>query len=186
MDSVKQVQKGAVPKNIQGPSEVMRQYLAFTLGHETYAIEVAVLKEIIPFGGLTEIPLMPAVIRGVINLRGAVVPVVDLAVRFGRPPQDPQHRACIVVLEVAGPSGRVELGVMVDSVNEVLELGDSLIEPPPRFGNAIDAEFISGIGRVGDGFIILLDVSRALSPDELACLDTSGAKACLEDPPPAS
>ena len=152
------------------PVEHREQYLAFTLGGETFAMDIRSICEVIQFGGMTEVPLMPPFIRGVINLRGSVVPVIDLFVRFGRPPCAAAHRTCIVILELSQGEGTAELGVMVDNVSEVLSIAASEVEPAPSFGSDIRAEFIAGVAKVGERFVILLDVNRVLSVDELAAL----------------
>ena len=150
--------------------EQREQYLAFTLGGETFAMDIRSIREVIQFGGITEVPLMPPFIRGVINLRGSVVPVIDLYVRFGRQPGAVAQRTCVVILELAQGDGAVELGVMVDNVSEVLSIAASEIEPAPAFGNDLRAEFIAGVAKVGDRFVVLLDVNHVLSVDELAAL----------------
>jgi len=152
------------------PVERREQYLAFTLGGETFAMDIRSIREVIQFGGITEVPLMPPFIRGVINLRGSVVPVIDLFVRFGRPACAVAHRTCIVILELTQGENTAELGVMVDNVSEVLSIGTSEVEPAPSFGSDIRAEFIAGVAKVGERFVILLDVNRVLSVDELAAL----------------
>ena len=146
------------------------QYLAFTLTGETFAMDIRAIREVIQFGGITQVPLMPPFIRGVINLRGAVVPVIDLSVRFGRSATVPGHRTCIVILELTQGEETTELGVMVDNVSEVLSIGESEVEPAPAFGGGIAAEFIAGVAKVGERFVILLDVNHVLSVDELAAL----------------
>lgn len=150
--------------------ERREQYLAFSVGGETFAMDIRSIREVIQFGGITEVPLMPPFIRGVINLRGSVVPVIDLCVRFGRPPSAVAQRTCIVILELAQGEGTAELGVMVDNVSEVLSIAASEIEPAPAFGNDLRSEFISGVAKVGERFVILLDVNHVLSIDELAAL----------------
>jgi purine-binding chemotaxis protein CheW len=156
-------------------AEQKTQYLAFSLGGESFAMGIRSIKEVIQYGALTEVPLMPDFIRGVINLRGAVVPVIDLSVRFGRPPTDVARRTCIVILEVTGIGGEeVELGFMVDTVSEVLEIGDSEIEPAPSFGSTLRSEFIAGVGKVAGRFVILLDVNHVLSIEEMAALTGGG------------
>src|SRR5512142_1928331 len=110
------------------------QYLAFSLSGETFAMDIRSIKEVIQFAGLTEVPLMPAFIRGVINLRGSVVPVIDLSVRFGRAVTEITRRTCIVILEAGPADERSVLGIMVDNVSEVLEIGAQDIGPPPSFG----------------------------------------------------
>ena len=152
------------------PVERREQYLAFTLGGETFAMDIRSIREVIQFGGITEVPLMPPFIRGVINLRGSVVPVIDLCVRFGRPATAVANRTCIVLLELTQGDAIAELGVIVDTVSEVLSIGESEIEPAPAFGNDIRTEFIAGVAKVGERFVILLDVNHVLSVDELAAL----------------
>jgi purine-binding chemotaxis protein CheW len=156
------------------------QYLTFLLTGEMYAVGILNVKEIIEYGNLTEIPMMPAFIRGVINLRGAVVPVVDLSARFGHTQSDVGKRTCIVIVEVRQDDGRHDLGIMVDAVSEVLEIPGSDIEPPPSFGAKIRADFIAGMGKVAGKFVILLDIQRVLSVDEMAALGTAGGQATSE------
>jgi len=146
------------------------QYLAFGLGGESFAMGIRAIKEVIQFGGITAVPLMPDFIRGVINLRGAVVPVIDLSVRFGRPPTDVARRTCIVVLDVEHEGYGLELGVIVDTVSEVLEIAEADIEPTPSFGCSLRSEFLVGVGKVGGKFVILLDVDHVLSIGDLASL----------------
>ncbi len=154
-------------------AENKSQYLAFVLGGEHFAMDIRAVKEVIQYGSLTEVPLMPDFLRGVINLRGAVVPVIDLSVRFGRPLTDIARRTCVVILEVGEAGHEIELGVIVDNVSEVLEIGPSEIEPAPSFGTTLRSEFIAGVGKVGERFVILLDVAHVLSIEEMAALDES-------------
>ncbi|BDU72218.1 chemotaxis protein CheW [Mesoterricola silvestris] len=148
--------------------QASRQYLAFVLDGETYAMEIRSIKEVIQYGALTRVPMMPAFIRGVINLRGAVVPVLDLAVRFGRGAREPSRRTCVVVLEVDHPGGALALGFLVDQVRAVLDIAAADIEPPPAFGGSLRSDFLEGIGKVDGEFMILLDVDRVLSVEELS------------------
>lgn len=150
------------------------QYLTFHLGGETFALEIRHIKEIIEYGGVTEVPLMPAFLRGVINLRGSVVPVIDLAVRFGRAPTAIGKRSCIVIVEVEYGGGWHDLGVIVDAVNEVLELAPGDIEPTPSFGAGLRSEFIRGMGKLGNGFVIVLSLDNVLSINEMAELVDGG------------
>lgn len=145
-----------------------QQYLTFMLGGEVFALGILGIKEIIEYGQLTEVPRMPEFIRGVINLRGAVVPVVDLGARFGRQASAIGKRTCIVILEVKNDEDTQVVGVMVDAVNEVLEIPGSEIEPAPSFGAKIRADFIHGMGKVDGKFVIILDADRVLSVDEIA------------------
>jgi purine-binding chemotaxis protein CheW len=150
--------------------EHREQYLAFSLGRETFAMDIRSIREVIQFGAITEVPLMPPFIRGVINLRGSVVPVIDLGVRLDREATAVANRTCIVILELNGGESQAELGVIVDHVSEVLSIGQSEVEPAPAFGSDLRSEFIAGVAKVGDHFVIILDVNRVLSVDELAAL----------------
>lgn len=160
-----------------------QQFLTFLLGGEMYALGILNVKEIIEYGQLTEIPMMPSTIRGVINLRGAVVPVIDLAARFGGQPSQVQRRTCIVIVEITQDDAKLDIGIMVDAVSEVLEIARSEIEPPPSFGAKIRADFIDGMGKVNGKFVIILNIQRVLSVDEMASLATvsqSGADGAQE------
>ncbi len=154
----------------QTAAESPQQYLTFVLGGEMFAVGILNVKEIIEYGHLTEIPMMPAFIRGVINLRGAVVPVIDLAARFGGAQSQAGKRTCIVIVEVSENDFRHDIGIMVDAVSEVIEIPASDIEPPPSFGARIRADFIHGMGKVAGKFVILLNIVKVLSIDEIAML----------------
>lgn len=160
---------------LESPSSVpeTRQYLTFTLAGEQFAVGTLSVKEIIEYGQLTGVPMMPPSIRGVINLRGSVVPVIDLGARFGGRQTEAGRRTCIVILEVDHADEQQVIGVLVDAVNEVLEIAPADIEPPPAFGAHIRTDFIQGMGKVGGRFVILLDIGRVLSVDELAALAQS-------------
>lgn len=146
------------------------QYLTFLLGGEMFAIGILNIKEIIEYGNLTSVPMMPGFIRGVINLRGRVVPVIDLSVRFGRKAGEPTKRTCNVILEVESGDERLDVGVVVDAVSEVLEIPVGDIEPPPSFGAKVRADFIAGMGKVAGKFVIILNLAKVLSVDELVAL----------------
>jgi purine-binding chemotaxis protein CheW len=152
------------------------QYLTFVLGGEMFALNILTIKEILEFGSLTEVPMMPDFVRGVINLRGRVVPVVDLQQRLGKASSQNTKRTCIVIVEVGVEDERQDIGVIVDSVSEVLEIPGSDIEPPPSFGAKIRADFIEGMGKVSGKFVILLKASMVLSVDELAELSEQAQK----------
>ncbi|MBI3376555.1 MAG: purine-binding chemotaxis protein CheW [Betaproteobacteria bacterium] len=152
------------------------QYLTFSLGGEMYALGILNIKEIIEFGNLTEIPMMPAFIRGVINMRGSVVPVVDLLARFGGKKTEAGRRTCIVIIELSLDGERHDIGVMVDAVSAVLEIPRTEIEPPPSFGAKIRTDFIDGMGKVAGKFVIILNSERVLSVDEMAVLANAGAQ----------
>lgn len=151
------------------PIAEIQQYLSFVVGGETYALGILDVKEIIEYSTVTRVPMMPMTIRGIINLRGKVVPVIDLGVRFSNTPTEPSRRTCIVIVEVETENNaRHDMGVMVEAVNEVLDISPENIEPAPAFGSSVRADFIRGMGRVADRFVILLDVKKVLSVDELA------------------
>lgn len=156
-------------------AEEHSQYLTFKLGREMFAIGIRNIREIIEHGNLTTVPMMPEFVRGVLNLRGSVVPVIDLAARFGRGAGGSNRRSCIVIVEVEGQSGLQEIGVIVDEVSEVLEIPPSEVEPPPSFGTRIRTDFISGMGKVHGGFVIMLNVQRVLDVDEIAALPGTAA-----------
>lgn len=147
-----------------------QQYLTFTLSGESYAISIQSIKEIIQHGDLTEVPRMPEFIRGVINLRGAVVPVIDLSSRFGKAPTVVGRRNCIIITEVEVGTETQSVGVMVDAVNAVLEIPASEIEPAPKFGATIHTDFIAGMGKIDGKFVIILNVQYVLSMDDMAAL----------------
>ena len=143
------------------------QYLTFMLAGEVFAIGILAIKEIIEYHGLTEVPMMPSCVRGVINLRGAVVPVMDMLARFGRPSSPITKRSCIVIVEVELEDEHQVIGVIVDAVNEVLDIAAADIEPAPAFGARIRSDFIHGMGKVKGKFVILLNPNSVLSIDEI-------------------
>ena len=151
-------------------SESMRQFLTFRIADEAFGMELSQTREIIEFDGVTKVPLMPSFLIGVINLRGEVVPVIDLAVRLGRPPITIKRRTCVIVVELESDGKDYTLGLLADAVNEVAEIASSDIEAAPAFGAKIRAEFIQGIAKNGDEFVIILDADNALSLRELAKL----------------
>jgi len=151
------------------------QYLTFLLGSEMFAIDILGIKEIIEYGSLTSVPMMPEFIRGVINLRGAVVPVVDLTARFGRAASAVTRRSCIVIIEAKSEGENQEIGVVVDAVSEVLEIPAAEIEPAPSFGAKIHIDFIKGMGKVKDKFVIILDADKVLSLNEMSMLLGTGS-----------
>ena len=160
--------------------EEQQQYLTFMLSGETYAISILRIKEIIQYGQLTAVPRMPDFIRGVINLRGAVVPVIDLSARFGKPPTSVGPRNCIIIIEVAIGEESQNVGVMVDVVNAVLEIPANEIEPAPTFGANIRTDFIAGMGKGNGKFVIILNIQQVLSMDDMAVLATVGSASAGE------
>ena len=159
----------AVAVAAQAAPVEQKQYLTFMLGGEMFSIGILCIREIIWYSNLTEVPMMPACIRGVINLRGAVVPVMDLSNRFGKPATPVTKSTCIIIVEVQtqNEGERLSMGVVVDSVQAVLEIAASDIEPPPSFGAKIRSDFIEGIGKVNGKFVILLNVNNVLSMQEI-------------------
>jgi purine-binding chemotaxis protein CheW len=146
-----------------------RQYLTFVVGGEVFAVLISAVKEIIEYRHPTVVPMMPSFMRGVINLRGRVVPVIDLAARFGRGKGETTRRSCVVIVEINSEQQHV-IGVAVDAVNAVLDIADTDIEPAPSFGAKLRADFISGMGKVADKFVIILQIEKVLSVDELSSL----------------
>lgn len=149
-------------------SDEAEQYLTFMLSGKAYGLDILNIKEIIEYGDLTEVPMTPDFISGVINLRGSVVPVIDLGQRFSGKPIEHTKRTSIIILEVKDDDLKIEIGVTVDMVNEVLDIHPGEIEPPPALGNQIQTSFISGMAKVDGSFLILLDVENILSIDELS------------------
>lgn len=147
-----------------------KQYLTFKLADELFGMELSQTREVIEYEGVTKVPLMPGFLNGVINLRGEVVPVIDLAIRLGRSPIEIKKRTCIIIVEHNHEGYDLTLGLLADAVSEVAEIDDSDIEDAPAFGAKIRAEFIQGIAKKNEEFVILLDANRTLSARELAKL----------------
>jgi len=150
--------------------ENITQFLTFILNTEVYGINILNIREIIDYGNITRVPMMPGFVAGVINLRGSVVPVVDLALRFSEKPSERTKRSSIVILEVEYEEQKLEVGITVDEVNEVLDISLTEIEPAPSFGTKIRTDFISGMGKVNDQLLVLLDIENILSVDELSAV----------------
>ena len=171
---VRSEQQTGVSSGEETDEEEQNQYLTFLLGGEMFAIPILNIKEIIEYSGLTTVPMMPEFIRGVINLRGSVVPVVDLSVRFGRSVVPVTKRTCIVIIETESEGEKQDVGVVVDSVSEVLEIHRTDVEQAPSFGARIRSDFIQGMGKIAGKFVIILNVNRVLSIDEMAMLGQVG------------
>lgn len=140
-------------------------------------MDIRTVREIIQYGAMTTVPLMPKFVRGVINLRGAVVPVIDLQARFGRPAAEISKKTCIVIFDALREGERVELGLMVDAVSEVVEIATDQIEPPPSFGGAVKRDFIRGMGKMGNRFVIVLEPDKAFDIEDMARLAESSLSA---------
>jgi purine-binding chemotaxis protein CheW len=147
------------------------KYLTFTLDNEEYGISILKIKEIIGMMSITPVPRTPEFVKGVINLRGKVIPVVDLRLRFGMKAMDYTERTCIVVVEITGQAGTILMGCVVDSVSEVLNIKAEEIEDTPSFGTRLDTAFILGMAKMEGGVKILLEIDQVLSTEEVAILD---------------
>ncbi|MBW0434809.1 MULTISPECIES: chemotaxis protein CheW [Leptospira] len=162
------------------------QFLTFCLGDEHYGIGILHIKEIIEYSGLTTVPLMPEFIPGVINLRGNVVPVVDLKHKFFKSKIEPDRKTCVIIVELhSGRDGdrkeKTDLGILVESVNEVVSISGSDIEPAPTFGSKIKVDFILGMARQENGFIIILNTDKILNLEELTSLEENQSAEALAE-----
>jgi purine-binding chemotaxis protein CheW len=164
-------------------SNVAVQYLAFKLGDEVYAVDVAKVREILDFPPITKVPRTPEFMRGVINLRGSVVPVVDMRLKFGMPITERSVNTCIVVVEAQLDNELTTIGALADSVQEVIELTPSNIEPPPRIGSRLKVEFLKGMGKIGENFLMILDIDKVFSSSEIIMVrDAAAAGKDLVEP----
>ena len=147
------------------------KYLTFSLADEEYGIGILKIREIIGMMPITSVPQTPAFVKGVINLRGKVIPVLDLRLRFGMQEIEYTDRTCIIVVEIAGAAGKIQIGSVVDSVSEVLNIKGEDIENTPTFGASLDTEYILGMAKMEGGVKILLDIDKVLSDGEIAALE---------------
>lgn len=154
--------------------EEMTQYLTFILDEEVFALEIGKVREVLDFTTLTKVPQTPDFMRGVINLRGSVVPVVDMRLKFGMDKTEQTVNTCIIIAEIELDGDTTVLGALADSVQEVVELNQGQIEPAPKIGTRLKTEFIRGMGRQEDRFIILLDIDKVFSTDELTLVQEVG------------
>jgi purine-binding chemotaxis protein CheW len=151
-----------------------KQYLTFNLGEESFALDVAHVREILEFTGVTKVPRTPEFMRGVINLRGSVVPVMDMRLKFNLSETEKTVNTCVIVAEVSFEGETIIIGALVDSVQEVFELEPDQIEPAPRIGTQLKTEFIKGMGKRDDRFIIMLDIDKVFSSEELSIAQGTG------------
>lgn len=156
------------------------QYLTYLLGDETFAMEIRSVREIIQYVQMTTVPLMPDFVRGVLNLRGAVVPVIDLQSRFGRDVSIVGKKSCIIIFDASKEGEKLELGLMVDAVSEVVDIADASIETAPQFGTTIRRDFIKGMGKLNGKFIVILEPDRALDIDDMGALAKNAVNAAAE------
>ncbi len=152
------------------------QYLTFKLDQEIFALSIAKVREVLDFTEITKVPKTPDFMRGVINVRGGVVPVMDLRVKFGMEPTPQTVNTCIIIVEILIEGEKTILGALADQVEEVLDLDPDQIEPAPRVGAGLRTEFIKGMGKREEQFIIILDIDRVFSSEELASVDPENTK----------
>lgn len=158
-----------------------KQYLTFTLANEVYGLEVSSTREVVDYTVITPIPKTPDWIRGVLNLRGNVIPVLDLKLRLGMGTTERTKNACILILEIELDGESMVMGVLADSVQEVLEIETSQIEPPPRFGAKVSTAYIRGMGRRAEGLFIILDIDRVFSTREVELAADCAQQAADDD-----
>jgi purine-binding chemotaxis protein CheW len=159
-------EKEKISQAVKAVADKEGKYLTFSLASEEYGIGILKIKEIIGMMPITSVPQTPDYIRGVVNLRGKVIPVMDLRRRFGMPAMDYTERTCIIVVEISGQAGTVQVGVVVDAVSEVLNVKSEDIEPTPSFGTKLNTDYILGLAKTGGGIRILLDITRVLSSED--------------------
>lgn len=150
-----------------------KQYLTFRLGSESYSIDVHQVREVLDDTEVTRVPQTPDFMLGVINLRGSVVPVVDLRQRFGMAAAELTRDSCVIVMEIAIEGEKAVVGALVDAVEEVLDIHADAIEPPPRLGSRVNIEFLRGMGKRGEGFVMILDIDRIFSAEEVDFFHTA-------------
>lgn len=147
------------------------KYLTFQLAAEEYGLEILKVQEIIGIMDITRVPRMPEFVRGVVNLRGKVIPVVDLRLKFSIESQDDTEKTCIIVVQIARGESQVTTGIIVDEVSEVLDVADDQIEDSPSFGANVNTEFILAMGKIGQKVVMFLDIDKILSGDEIRLMD---------------
>lgn len=153
------------------------KYLTFALGKEEYGLEILKVREIIGYMEITAVPRTPTYVKGVINLRGQVIAVMDLRAKFGMEATDRTEETCIIVVEIRQAGRKLSTGIIVDHVSEVLDIAAESIEDAPSFGTSVDTDFILGMGKIGESVKILLDIDRVLGTDGLAALGQAGQEA---------
>jgi len=146
---------------------VTNQYLTFKLGEEVFALDIGKVREVLEFSEVTQVPNMPGFMRGVINLRGGVVPVVDLRLKFGMDRTEKTVNTCIIIVDIIVDGEKTIIGALSDSVQEVMEMEPGQIEPPPKIGSRLRTEFITGMGKTNEQLVIILDIDRVFKTDEL-------------------
>ena len=172
------MQSGAMEKGIDAvagmtgnPLNREGKYLTFGLGNEVYGVEILEVREIIGIMHITAVPQTPRFVKGVINLRGRVMPVVDLKLKFGMEPVVPTERTCIIVVEIEREAGQTLIGIMVDSISEVLKIKSGDIEDPFHYGDPLSSDYIPGIAKTAGGIKILLDINRVIGNEEIMLME---------------
>jgi purine-binding chemotaxis protein CheW len=155
-------------------STELSQYLSFRLGDEVFALDILKVREVLDFTSVTKIPKVPDFMRGVINLRGSVVPVIDLRLKFGMPETEKTVNTCVIIVDVEFEGTSIVIGALADSVSEVFDLDSTEIEPSPKMGTQIRTDFLKGMGRHGDGFVMILDIDRVFTADDLREIKEAG------------
>lgn len=153
------------------------KYLTFALGKEEYGLEILKVREIIGYMEITAVPRTPSCVKGVINLRGQVISVIDLRTKFGMPAAERTDETCIIVVEIRSGERKLNVGIVVDRVSEVLDIASEQIEAPPSFGSELDTNFILGMGKIGEAVKILLDIDRVLGSAEIAQIESTQRQA---------
>lgn len=162
------VTQGELPADRRTAEADERKVLLFNVVGEVFGLPIDRIKEIIEFGGITRVPMTPAYLSGVLNLRGSVVPVIDLAARLGKRPVQPDKRTCIVILEVHHGDEVLDIGLVVAAVNEVVDIDETTIQPAPTFGASVPDQFIAGMADISDRFVVILNEETTFSVEELA------------------
>jgi len=152
------------------------QYLTFKLEDEVYATDISRVREVLEYSRVTKVPRTPDYMRGVINLRGRVVPVIDLKLRFGMSRTEQTVNTCVIIVEVNLEGESIIIGALADSVQEVIEMDPSVIEPPPRIGTKLNTDFISGMGKRDERFVIILDINKVFSGERLDMVKATAAE----------
>ena len=152
------------------------QYLAFRLENEVFAFDISKVREVLEFDSITKVPQTPEMMKGVINLRGAVVPVIDMRIKFGMSETEKTVNTVIIIIEIDLDGTSTMIGALVDSVQEVIDLDSDHIEPPPKIGTKLSTDFIKGMGKLDNQFLIILDIEKIFSADELELVQQVGEK----------
>ena len=164
-------------RTVRAVADKEGKYLTFALAHEEYGLEILKVREIIGYMDITAVPQTPPHVRGVINLRGQVIPVVDLRTKFGMDTAEVTEETCIIVVEISQGTRNFQTGIVVDHVQEVLDIAGADIENAPQFGSSVDTDFILGMGKIGDTVKILLDIDKVLAGENLTGFDDIGTQA---------